>query len=78
MQSKMVCRRCGVVLALTQDGNGEELIVGSPVGGIYHAEIVPRGRILLRCSRCGSVREWHPPPRSRKKRTASDEGEETD
>lgn len=63
----VVCRRCGIVLARAQGEYSDELVVGSPGGSHYLVELVPRGRIMLRCMRCGAVREWHPPPRHRRK-----------
>jgi hypothetical protein len=63
MQSEIVCRCCGMVLALVPEGDASGFIVSSP-GEIDHTvEIVPRARTVLRCTRCGTVRPWYPPSR---------------
>lgn len=64
MKNKEVtCRCCGTVLALALDTEGVGFIVHSPVQSQFAIHITPHGRTSLRCSRCGTVREWYPATR---------------
>lgn len=71
MQSEIACRGCGMVLALVADGADAEaagFVMKSPVDSQDLIHVFPRGRVALRCSRCGTMREWHLPPRGRKRK----------
>ncbi|NJN65570.1 MAG: hypothetical protein HC884_02080 [Chloroflexaceae bacterium] len=71
MPSEITCRGCGVVLALVADVADTEaagFVMNSPVDDQYPIQVFPRSRVVLRCSRCGTMREWHPPARSRKRK----------
>lgn len=59
----LVCRHCGMVLALSADSDGKGFFVNSPTDCQQKIYIVPQGRTWLKCPRCGGMREWHPPRR---------------
>lgn len=63
MQAEIVCRCCGMVLALVPEDDARGFIVSSPVESDHTIQIVPQARTVLRCARCGTARPWYPPPR---------------